>query len=393
MRKLSAHYIFPSSGHPLKYGIIIVDNNGRILDLIDTKGKLKEEANLEFYPGILAPGFVNAHCHLELSHMLGVIPKKSGIIGFIEQISEKRIENKDKITKAASAYSEEIFRTGTSAVADIVNTDDTIRIKQDSPLYWHNFVEIFGLNSSDAGKIWKSGIELKEKFDQTGLPASISPHAPYSISQELWHYFQSNPTELLSIHNQESKEEEYLMSSRQGKLAEWFKAKGFNTDNLPPVKKTSLESTINFFPDSKRVLLVHNTFSKQKDIELATSYFAQDSVYWVLCPNSNLYIENKLPEKLIENKESINICLGTDSLASNSSLSVLEEMKTLQKHFPSIKLEELIKWASINGAKALGIEDKYGSFEIGKKPGVVWINNISYPGPVLSPKSKSVRLV
>ena len=99
-----------------------------------------------------------------------------------------------------------------------------------------------------------------------------------------------------------------------------------------------------------------------------------------MCPNANLYIENRLPEVLIENRENIEICIGTDSLASNYSLSILEEMKTLQKHFPSISLGELIKWASLNGAKALGIEDKYGSFEVGKKPGVVWINKISYPG-------------
>ena len=179
MRKLSAHYIFTSSGQPLKYGIIILDDDGRILDLIDTKGKLKEEANLEFYPGILAPGFVNAHCHLELSHLLDTIPKKSGITGFIEQISAKRFDNKNNVEKAASSYATEIYRTGTSAVADIVNTSDTIRIKKDSPVYWHSFVEIFGLNSSDAGKIWTSGIELKEKFDQAGLSASISPHAAF----------------------------------------------------------------------------------------------------------------------------------------------------------------------------------------------------------------------
>ena len=176
-------------------------------------------------------------------------------------------------------------------------------------------------------------------------------------------------------------------------MADWFKARGFNPDNLPPARNSSLESTISFYPDLKKLLLVHNTFTSRKDIELATKHFDQNKVYWVLCPNANLYIENRLPEVLIENRENIEICIGTDSLASNYSLSILEEMKTLQKHFPSISLGELIKWASLNGAKALGIEDKYGSFEVGKKPGVVWINKISYPGLELTSESNSLRLV
>ena len=116
-------------------------------------------------------------------------------------------------------------------------------------------------------------------------------------------------------------------------------------------------------------------------------------VFWVICPNANLYIEDKLPGVVIANSNSLQICLGTDSLASNKKLSIIEEMKTLQTSFPFLRLEDLINWATINGARALGIQDKYGSLETGKKPGVVWLSNIDFEGLKLKPKSKSLRLV
>jgi cytosine/adenosine deaminase-related metal-dependent hydrolase len=113
----------------------------------------------------------------------------------------------------------------------------------------------------------------------------------------------------------------------------------------------------------------------------------------VFCPNSNLYIENQLPPVFLFRKENLNICLGTDSLASNHELSVLAEMITLQIHFPEIKLEELVCWATLNGAKALKMENRFGSFEVGKNPGVNLISGIDFKTMKLTEKSKVKRLI
>ncbi len=393
MRKLSAHYIFPAHRPPLKYGILVLDDEGRVVELIDTGGKLKEESNLEFYSGILIPGFVNAHCHLELSHLRNRIPRRTGISAFVEKVAESRMEEKDKIDREIRDRAAEMYRSGIAVVGDIVNTDDTLPAKLDSPVYWHSFVELFGLQSKEANRIWQRGKALKKKFEQSGLSASMSPHAPYSVSRELWEHFKSDRPEFITMHSQESREEEELMSNREGKMAGWFQKKGFNIESLPQMKRSSLESVMEFLPQVKRILLVHNTHTKKDDIDSIFTRFQDDQVFWVLCPNSNLYIENSLPEGMISNRKGLQICLGTDSLASNSSLSLLEEMKTLQQHFPSLGLEEIIGWSSLNGARALGAEGKYGSFEAGKQPGVVLIDHISYPGPSLTHQSRSVRLV
>jgi cytosine/adenosine deaminase-related metal-dependent hydrolase len=104
----------------------------------------------------------------------------------------------------------------------------------------------------------------------------------------------------------------------------------------------------------------------------------QDKVVLVLCPNANLYIENKLPDIELFAASGFSIALGTDSLASNTTLSILEEMKTIQLHFPKIRLNDLITWGTINGAKALGFNKLKGTIEIGKKPGLNLISGIDF---------------
>jgi len=101
MRKLSAHYIFTGTGVVLVKGIIILSDDGTIIDIIDTKGELDEMANVEFYNGVLIPGFVNAHCHLELSHLQNVFPEKTGLPGFLKNVIEHRNPEEDKVIVAA----------------------------------------------------------------------------------------------------------------------------------------------------------------------------------------------------------------------------------------------------------------------------------------------------
>ena len=393
MRRITAHYIFPVNKPPLKYGILEVDGNGMITDIIDTGGRLREEFNLEFYPGIILPGFVNSHCHLELSHLYNRIPAGTGISSFVDRVTKERFADADEIKKRIRQRVSQLYKMGTSAVGDIVNTPDTLEAKKSSRIHWHNFVELFGLKPDDAKQIWEKGKALEAEFRKEKLTATISPHAPYSVSQELWKFFNSNPPEILSMHSQESSEENELMTYRKGALNDWMKKRGIQTTSLPDPKKSSLESVLDHLPEVEKLLLVHNTYTRARDVSIAVKKYGRQKVFWVLCPNSNLYIDNSLPEYIISNHEGLQLCLGTDSLASNTSLSLLEEIKTVLERFPETDLQDVISWATINGAKALGIDSKLGSFEEGKIPGVVWVDNISHPGPGLTAKSRSRRLI
>jgi cytosine/adenosine deaminase-related metal-dependent hydrolase len=114
-------------------------------------------------------------------------------------------------------------------------------------------------------------------------------------------------------------------------------------------------------------------------------------VHWCFCPNANLYIEGRLPKINLFIDQGYDIMLGTDSLASNAGLSILSEMQTIQNHFPAINLNHMLTWATLNGAKFLGIDSTIGSITVGKKPGLNLITETD--GFKLTPESQVKRLI
>lgn len=374
MRKISATYIFPGNRAPLKNGILVCTDNGKIIELIDTGGQIEEEAGLEQYSGILVPGFVNVHCHLELSHLKGKIPEKSGMGGFLAAINRLRNVEPEIVEGAAEKAKRSLQAQGTVVVGDISNSTLTLQTKQNSKIYYHTFAEAFGFHPSRAERAFSMANFVKEMFNEFGLSASVVPHSPYSVSAELFKKISENArgkNSLLSIHNQESRAEEQFFSDGSGPIAGHLKDNlGIDISHWRPTGKSPLLTTLNYLPSQNPLLLVHNTFTEESDILELKQQRTSENTFFVLCPNSNLYIENTLPPVPLFQKHRLNICLGTDSLASNKQLSVLAEMITLQQHFPEITLEELVLWSTFNGAKALQVENRYGSFEPGKQPGV-----------------------
>ena len=142
-------------------------------------------------------------------------------------------------------------------------------------------------------------------------------------------------------------------------------------------------------PGNGNLLLVHNTYTSLEEIKNAIR--TRDNLYWCFCPNANLYIENNTPDFHLFNSVDCNIVIGTDSLASNRSLSVLGELKTITGR-GEIPLHTLLKWATINGAKFLGLDEKLGSFEKGKKPGVNLIQEVDFQNMKLTKASTVKRL-
>ncbi len=164
----------------------------------------------------------------------------------------------------------------------------------------------------------------------------------------------------------------------QGSLVEMYNMMKIDNSFYMPQKLRSLQIYFTNFSKASSVILVHNTFTKQEDIDYINKVKTSNQlVSFCICANANLYIENTLPpvEMLWQNK--LNIVIGTDSLASNHQLNILEELKTISKNFSHIPTETLLQWATINGARALQMENELGSFEKGKQPGIVLIENIS----------------
>ena len=371
---LSASKIFPVSSNPIDKGVLALDENGEVAAVYTAE----QAAELNIHPdrvyeGVLVPGFVNTHCHLELSHLKGQIPEHTGLLQFVGQVMKTRAAEASAIQNAMYAADQEMYDNGIVAVGDISNVATSKQPKLESKLYYQTFIEAMGFNPDKASDIFSQALALQREF--APLPASVVPHAPYSVSDPLMDLIREQAAldgRPISMHNQETAAENEFFQNKSGGFLDLYAFLGLNLDFYQAPGVSSLEATLPKLPDT-RVLLVHNTQTTGADLEFAQAQ--NKDVFWCLCPNANLYIENQLPDVDLLQAAGLRITLGTDSLASNHQLSILKEMQTLQLH-KRVGLETLLQWATQNGATFLGIDDQYGSFEAGKKPGVLLLEHI-----------------
>jgi cytosine/adenosine deaminase-related metal-dependent hydrolase len=382
-RYLQSDIVFLGNGKFIENGILEVDGNGMVIEVY--AGSPPKE-KVEYYPGALCPGFINTHCHLELTYLIDKIKPKGRLVNFIRSLQNMRQHKPENNRQLMQEADQAMYESGTVAVGDISNSNDSFPIKNESAIKYHTFIELFGFDDRRSESILSGGLALKKQASAAGLPASVVPHSPYSVSgtllQKITLLGDNDP---ISIHNQETAAENEMFRQSKGELMEMLQSFGLDTSKFKAPATSSLQSYLPAFTNRK-ILLVHNTFMEELDM---VSLCGQEKVYLALCPKANLYIEDRLP--LIEQfyEKGLKCTIGTDSLASNTSLSILEEIKTIQQ-LVDLPTEILIEWACKNGADFLGF-DELGTFESGKKPGVVHIDQLE--GRKISRKSTAKLLV
>ena len=387
---LSATYVLPVTGKAIKDGVVEVEDDGTIRGVYLPNSEFLSGKPIRNHAGIITPGFVNTHCHLELSHMKGVIPKHTGLIPFLQQVMAHRPADEAGIAKAMRAADKQLYDNGVVAVGDHANTGISALVKKESKLHYHTFVEVLGFEPEVARDKLDEARAVARQFDQE--TTSVTAHAPYSVSKELFKLIDGEARGRrmpLSIHNQESEAENQLFRYKEGPFLDFYRALGKDISDFKAQARNSLHTVMPYLSADTPVLLVHNTFTAAKDI-----FFVERqgrNVTWCFCPNANLYIEGTLPKIQHFVQYGHAITLGTDSLASNDRLCVLSELKTIHRHFPELSLVQTIKWATLNGARFLGIADTYGSLESGKTPGINLLTHTR--GLALTADTEVVRLV
>jgi aminodeoxyfutalosine deaminase len=193
---------------------------------------------------------------------------------------------------------------------------------------------------------------------------------------------------ILTIHNQETEAENEWYLSGKGDFLRLYQQLGLDVSFFRGNGKRGLEGYLPYFYRNQSLILVHNVATSEEDLRAAMGAGAGvpaagaelsrlgATLYFCLCPNANRYIGGKLPDVEMLVRNGCAIVMGTDSLASNHQLSILEEIKTLEQAFPQVGIERLLQWATYNGARALHLEGMLGSFAPGKQPGVVLIGNM-----------------
>jgi aminodeoxyfutalosine deaminase len=391
MRSFQADYIFPVSSAPIKDGIVTVDGSGKITS-VTGPGFLVQNTTepLEKLSGIICPGFVNTHCHLELSHLKGKIQKHTGLVNFIKDVQKFRGADKSEMLDAAAKADTEMYENGIVAVGDISNSDLSIPIKTASKLYYHTFVEMFGFVPTQAKTVFDRALALAKEFEPQNC--SLTPHAPYSVSKDLFKLIREycdTGENLISIHNQECDDENKFYRYKTGSFNDLYAFFGIDIGFFKAQARNSIQTVIPLLTSRQRILMVHNTCTNLKDIYFLKRF--DRKISWCFCPNANLYIENAIPKVELFIGQGFNITLGTDSLASNNGLCVLNEMRRLQERIPGLNTTQLIEWATLNGAKYLGIDDETGSLEPGKTPGLnllTGLDDLSF-----TPETKVKRLI
>jgi len=381
MRKITADWVYPVAQAPIQNGVVIIDDQQKIV-AIDTRDN-HDAATLEQYEGAIVPGFVNTHCHLELSHMKAKVNTGTGLIPFITGVVQQREASAEAIQEAIVIAEQEMVNNGIVAVGDISNVVDTFAQKSKGNLRYYTFTEFFDFLQDDNASVEFE--KYKEAYDALTLPEghakSCVPHAPYSVSKKLFNLINEvNDTAIrtVSIHNQETPPENQLFLEKAGGFVDFYGGFGVSLDAFNATGQTSIHYAIEHMDAKHRTIFVHNTLTTAADIQAAKAW--NKNVYWATCPNANLYIENRLPNYQLFLDNDAQVTIGTDSLTSNWQLCILDEMKTIAKFQSYVPFQTLLQWATLNGAKALGFDDALGSIEVGKQCGLNLLSNMSEKG-------------
>ena len=395
MRKITADLIFPVSSDPLKDTVLIADDQGKILALEPIANH--DPASIEVHEGVLVPGFVNAHCHLELSHMKGRVDTGTGLIPFITSVVTKRNAAAEAIAEAIEKAEQEMLDSGIVALGDISNAIDTFSTKARGRMRYHTFVELFDFLQDEGAE--KAFADWKAVYDQlqpaAGSSKSMTPHAPYSVSKTLFEKINAQNAATsggasVSIHNQETPPENELFLHGSGAFYDFYQKFNISLEAFHPNRQTAIHYALQHMDPARSTLFVHNTLSTREDVRAAQAW--NPRTFWVSCPNANLYIENRLPDYQVFWDTQARVALGTDSLTSNWQLSILEEMKTIARFQSYVPFPILLRWATLNGAQALGFDDTLGSLEPGKQPGIVLLEHLD-PSLRLSAQTTARRLL
>ena len=384
-KRIVASYVYTlESDAPLRNGYVeYEDADGTILEI----GICENPESEDMYQGALVPGFVNAHCHVELSHLHKKFRKGTGMAGFIDQINELRDwAGREKKAELVKEWMDKMWADGVSAMADISNDDSSFDVKASHSMYTRTFLEVFGSEPHMCEGVMDDVRALHQVASSKGIDAAPTPHSCYTMSPQLLSASAAAGLEggYLSYHSQESQEEEDLLMNGSGAM---YENRVRNNMSTPPVTgESSLKYFIDRLADAKsapymeHILLVHNVCLKQDDIDAARK--VMKNVYWAVCPLSNIFIHDALPPIPLMRKNGLAIAIGTDSLSSNDDLNMIGEIACLHRNFPEVPMNEIFTWASLNGARFLSKEDVLGSLSVGKRPGIVLVSDLDADGCV-----------
>ena len=371
IRVISADAVLPGDRAPILHGAVAFDEVGKIVDVGLTEEVLsRTKGQAEVVKGVIFPGLINAHTHIELSAMRGKVPGGTGFVNWVEHLLSVRADiDPEHDSESISRAVDEIVAMGTAAVGDVTNSLAAVDVLRARGVTGWAFYEAFGVEPETA-VARAQDIAAAIENDPSMLRIAPAIHALYTTHIDAIRIIDAAVRKrpmLTSLHLAEHASERRALESGDGPVAEWLtKLLGDKTPAWPRKSPIAYADDLGLLrPD---VLLVHMTDARAAEIALAH----QRGARFVLCPRSNLYIELKLPPLVAILEAGVEPALGTDSLASNVSLDVLSEAAALHVRFPQIAAHRLVRMATWNGARVLDLP-QLGRIAVGASPGLVHV--------------------
>lgn len=354
----------------MRHALVEFDGQGAVVS-IGSYDNLDSIAGVEYHDGILIPGMTNAHCHLELSYLLGAVGEGDGLVEFIRQIMAVRGNwTFEQQVERAVAEDRKMWSEGVQAVGDISNGEASFEAKNTSKIAYHTFAEYFNMPPDDqVDQYFAKSTAHIAAAKSLGLAISPTPHSNYMVGDKL--FKKSATSERCSIHFMETPSEvDYF--DKKGKMYDFVTADGMKPDFLH--YGGHAERLIGSLPPDMPLILIHNTMITERQVDQLASYF--HDLTFVLCPRSNYFIERAYPPAMMLDRMGVRVAMGTDSLTSNHSLSMAAEIEWLAKSNPELPLATILRWATAGGADGLGMGDQIGRFEVGKRCGAVLLEGV-----------------
>jgi len=355
-------------------GFVRVDA-GRITDVGQGRGSFSSDQVIHHGPGVLMPSLVNAHTHLDLCALKEKTESEAGFIGWVQSVIQKKDQiGGDAILQAAQTGIDELKTSGTIIVGDICSSDINPRFFLDAGLSGVWFKEYLGRFADEPF--------VCEKISDTQT-LSVAGHAPHTTSPDLLIRLKTASRKALtrfSLHLAESEDEVRFLTTGKGPWADFLTARGIDTSGWGLTGDNPVNHADQLGLLDKHTLAVHLVFADKKDV----ATLVEKQVHACICARSNFNLHKRLPDVPMMLQAGLRMCLGTDSLASNDSLSLFDEMAYLANAFPQIAPREILKMATINGAHALGFENFFGHLTPGRRAKMIYV-------PVLAAEPEQVQ--
>jgi len=364
---LKAKYLITNPEDCIENGAVAVE--GAKISRIGTFDEIKALANvdkiIDLGNAVILPGLINIHTHLDLTNLHNRIKPTTNFTHWVFQIVGARIRWKEEDYISSIEKGIELcVESGTTTVADIANTGYSFSVLKKSPLRKVVYKEIIDLNPDHAQDVLKkTQSELSTIISDNLLSIGLSPHAPYSVSRELYQaiaQFAAERETPVCTHIAETRDEIEFLTKGTGSFPAFLKQLRAMPDNWHAPGLTPIQYLNETGILRNRPLLIHCNYITDEEISIIKSSGASVA----FCPRSHHFFGhlNHPVQKLLD--AGINVGLGTDSLASNDTLNILDEMKFLSLRH-SISSKTLLTMATINGANALELESKVGQIKEG----------------------------